>query len=130
MIDDIQDLLGGLENIFSGQEAYRRLVEADVEEVEEETSIRVLSDASAETDAMLRAAAIQKLEGIVSNDNVEKVKVSDAAMVKVGNEYISQTILSGRERIATTNKVGDLEAKENSKTHVGDSFGGTQFLLS
>jgi hypothetical protein len=51
-------------------------------------------------------------------------------MAKVGNEYISQTVLSSRDMAGTINKIGDLEAKGNSKIHVGDSFGGTQFLGS
>jgi hypothetical protein len=130
LIDDIQELLDGLENIFPQREAYKRLVEVEVEEVKDETSMQVLSEASAETDALLRTAAIQRLEGIGSSNIVEKAKVSDSAKVKVGNEYISQTVLSSRDRAATMNKVGDLEAKGNSKTFVGDSFGGTQFLGS
>lgn len=89
-----------------------------------------MSEASAETDALLRAAAIQTLKGLGSSNIVEKAKASDSAKVKVGNEYISQTVLSSRDRVAAMNKVGDLEAEGNSKTHVGDSFGGTQFLES
>jgi hypothetical protein len=89
-----------------------------------------LSEASAETDALVRATAIQGLKGLGSGNIVEKAKVSDSAKVKVGNKYISQTVLSSRDRVAAMNKVGDLEAEGNSEAHVGDSFGGTQFLGS
>lgn len=81
-----------MENIFPQHEAYKRLVEVEVEEVEDETSMWVLSEASTETDVLLRAAAIQRLEGLGSSNIFEKAKVSDSAKVKVGNEYISQTI--------------------------------------
>jgi hypothetical protein len=85
----------------------------------------VLSEASAEINALLRAATIQRLKGLGNSNIIEKAKVSDSAKVKVKNEYISQTVLSSRDRVATINKVRDLEAKGNSKTHVGDSFRGT-----
>jgi hypothetical protein len=58
LINDFQEFLDGLENIFPRQEAYKLLVDVEVEEVEDETSMRVLSEASTGTDALLRAAAI------------------------------------------------------------------------
>ena len=117
-----------MESIFPQEEAYQRLVEVEVEEIEDETSMRVLLEASAETDTRLRAAALQRLEKLGSSNIVDKVTVSDAARVKVGNEYISQTIWSNGVGLAVVNKVGELEGRGTSKTHIGDSFGGTQFM--
>jgi hypothetical protein len=39
------------------------------------------------------------------------VKVSEFAKVKIGNEYFAQNVLSGRDKAATINKVGGLEAQ-------------------
>ena len=128
LIDDIQELLDGLEKIFPVQETYKRLVEDEVGEVQNETSLRMLSEASLETDELLRAAAIEKLKRIESSNSIEKAKVSESAKVKVGNEYVSQAMPGGTSGGTTTNKIGDLEAIGQSRVHVGDSHGSKGFL--
>ena len=128
LIDDIQELLDGLEKIFPVQETYKRLVEDEVGEVQNETSLRMLSEASLETDELLRAAAIEKLKRIESSNSIEKAKVSESAKVKVGNEFVSQAVPGGTSGGTTTNKIRDLEAIGQSRVHVGDSHGSKGFF--
>jgi hypothetical protein len=128
LIDDIQELLDGLEKIFPLQETYKRLVEDEVGEVRDETSLRMFSEASLKTDELLRVAAIEKLEQLESSNSIEKAKVFDSAKVKVGNEYVSQAMPGGTSGGHTTNKIGDLEATGQSRVHVGDSYGGKGFF--
>ncbi|OCK88685.1 uncharacterized protein K441DRAFT_646327 [Cenococcum geophilum 1.58] len=129
LIDDIQELLDGLEKIFPVQETYKRLVEDEVGEVQDETSLRMLLEASLKTDELLRAAAVGKLERLGSGNSIGKAKLSESAKVKVGNEYVSQAVPSGTRDGTTMNKIGDLEAIGQSKVHVGDSYGGRGFFF-
>ena len=128
LINNIQKLLDGLEKIFLVQETYKRLVEDEVGEVQNETSLRMLSEASLETDELLRAAAIEKLKRIESSNSIEKAKVSESAKVKVGNEFVSQAVPGGTSGGTTTNKIRDLEAIGQSRVHVGDSHGSKGFF--
>ena len=123
LIDDIQELLDGLEKIFPVQETYKRLVEDEVGEVQDKTSLRMLLKASLETDELLRVAAVGKLERLESSNSIGKAKLSESAKVKVGNEYVSQAVLSGTSGGTTTNRIGDLEAIGQSMVHVGNSHG-------
>lgn len=129
LIDDIQELLDGLEKIFPVQETYKRLVEDEVGEVQDETSLRMMSEASLETDELLRVAAVEKLERLESSNSIGKAKLSESAKVKVGNEYVSQAVPSGTSGGTTTNKIGDLEGIGQSRVHVGDSYGGRGFFF-
>jgi hypothetical protein len=122
LIEDIQELLDGLENIFPRHEAYQRIVEMEIEEVGDAPRLQLLSEA-AQDDSLLREAADKKLQ-MLGGNTIGKATVSDMAKVRVGNEYVVQ----GVGPMATTNSIGELVAKGSSKVHVGDSHGGTQFL--
>ncbi|RKK81383.1 hypothetical protein BFJ68_g16008 [Fusarium oxysporum] len=128
LIEDIQELLDGLEAIFPQQEAYKRMVEIEIEEVGEGPGLQVLSDAAQETDDLLQEAASRRLEALGSSNTIDQAKVAETAKVKVGNEYIFQTVPS-RTGI-TTNKIGDLDAQGRSRVLVGDSHGTKGFMDS
>lgn len=130
MIDDIQELLDGLEKIYPIKESYKRLVEEEVGELHDAVSLRIVSEASNETDSALRAAAVEKLERLESSNSIGKVKMSETARVKVGDEYISQAIPGSGGSVNTTNRIGELDASGESRVHVGSSYlqGGKGFL--
>ncbi|CAG9956769.1 unnamed protein product [Clonostachys rosea f. rosea IK726] len=128
LIDDIQNLLDGLEDIFPQQEAYKRMVEIEIKEVGEGPSLQVLSGAAQKTDNLLQEAARRRLEALDSSNTIDKAKVDETAKVKVGNEYISQAVPSRTG--VTTNKIGDLDAQGTSRVHVGDSHGTKGFMDS
>ncbi|SCO78477.1 related to Heterokaryon incompatibility protein s [Fusarium oxysporum] len=128
LIEDIQELLDGLEAIFPQREAYKRMVEIEIEEVGQGPGLQVLSDAAQETDDLLQEAASRRLEALSSSNTIDQAKVAGTAKVKVGNEYIFQAVPS-RTGI-TTNKIGDLDAQGRSRVLVGDSHGTKGFMDS
>lgn len=123
LIDDIQKLLGDLESIFPKQEAYKRMVEVEVEEIGDRPRLQVLSEA-AQDDTLLREAAHKKLQ-ILGGNTIDKASVADNANVRVGNKYMTQGVTVYTTPAA--NRIGQLDAKGKSNVHVGDSYGGSQF---
>jgi len=130
LIDDIQELLDGLEKIYPVKESYKQLAEEEIGELEDEVSLRIVSEASQDTDNILRAAAEEKLERLEASNSIGKAKVTGAAKVKVGDEYISQPIPGGISSGTTSNRIADLDASGESRVHVGTSYiqGGKGFL--
>jgi hypothetical protein len=123
LIDDIQELLDGLESIFPKQEAYKRMVEVEVEEIGDIPRLQILSEA-AQDDTLLRDAA-RKMVQTLGGNTIDKASVADNARVRVGNEYITQGGMANAAK--TANKIGQLDAKGSSNVHVGDSHGDSQF---
>ncbi|EXL45109.1 hypothetical protein FOCG_13868 [Fusarium oxysporum f. sp. radicis-lycopersici 26381] len=117
LLEDILELLDGLEAIFPQQEAYRQMAEMEIEEVGEGPSLQMLSEAAQKTDDLLREAASKRLEALGIN-RIYKAKVTETAKVKVGNEYISQAVPGW-----TINEIVDLEARGSSDVHVGNTYG-------
>ncbi|KAH8881895.1 hypothetical protein GQ53DRAFT_734651 [Thozetella sp. PMI_491] len=126
LVDDIHELLDGLESIFPQQEAYRRMAELEAEEIGDVSRLQVLSEA-AQDDLLLREAVEKKLQVLASN-TIDNASVTDDAKVRVGNEYITQSSIANVR--PATNKIGDLDAQGNSRVHVGDSHGDSQFWNS
>jgi len=128
LIDDIQELLDGLEKIYPVQESYKRLVQEEVRELDDVVSLRIVSEASQDTDDILKEAAEEKLEKLEASNSIGKAKAGEKAKVKVGDEYVSQLIPGSTNGGITANRIDDLEANGESRVHVGNSYGGKGFF--
>lgn len=118
LIDDIHELLDGLESIFQ-QDTFTRMAEVEVEEMSDAPRLEVLAQA-AQDDPLLREAAARRLQ-MLGGNTIDEANVSGSSRVRVGNEYITQGS-PGMNTGATINRIGRLHADGGSNVHVGDSF--------
>ncbi|CZR58313.1 related to Heterokaryon incompatibility protein s [Phialocephala subalpina] len=123
LIVDINELLDSLESIFAQPEAYKRMVEVEIEEISDEPRLQILSEAA--EDDMLLCQAVNKRLQMLGGNTIDKANVSETAKVRVGNENVAQGTRANAR--ATANRIGELNAKGSSKVHVGDNFLETQF---
>ncbi|KAG7294268.1 hypothetical protein NEMBOFW57_004338 [Staphylotrichum longicolle] len=130
IIEGITGLIDGLEKAFPAEvEAVRhKLVEIEIEEVEDEASLTVLKDAAVGIDTALSNAAAQKMNAIVGSNFAKEIRTEDRAMVHVGNVFTETTLQ--REvliREQTINAAGTVVAKGESGIQIGNTYGGNGF---
>jgi len=128
-IQKITELVDELEAVFPAEAvACRKLVEVEIEEVEDEASLTVLKDAAVGVDAALSDAAANKVHAMVGRNLVKDIRTEDRAMVRIGNVF-TETALH-REvliREQTINAVGTVVATGESGIQIGNTYGGNGF---
>jgi len=128
-IQKITELVDELEAVFPVEAAVcRKLVEVEIEEVEDEASLTVLKDAAVGVDASLSDAAANKVHAMVGRNFVKDIRTEDRAMVRIGNVF-TETALH-REvliREQTINAVGTVVATGESGIQIGNTYGGNGF---
>ncbi|KAF2113827.1 prion-inhibition and propagation-domain-containing protein [Lophiotrema nucula] len=123
LLDDIRELLDGLETTFPLRKEYQQLAEADLSQYNDEQSLRALSGAATHADQILSSVAEQKLKDLVGSVNaVHKATVSGSAYVRVGNSSCLQEAAYLRSFNATLNRVEVLEATGSSTAIVGNHY--------
>jgi hypothetical protein len=129
LVEKIAISIEDLEKLFPAETVCRKLVEIEIEEVDDEPSLTVLKDAATGIDKMLFDAANQKMGMIAGKNYVGDLKAEDTAKVLVGDE-VSEAVLAHGISITeqTTNSVKTVTAVGQSKVQVGNRLGTTGFL--
>lgn len=114
-----------LEKLFPVETTHRKLVELEIEKVDDEPSLIALQDAAAGTDSVLSEAVTEKIKEIAGRNYAKDIKGEEIARVRVGNKW-SETALARGTGIAdrTANLADSVEAKGTSAVHVGNQYGG------
>ena len=124
LLDDIQELLQGLETAFPPNKEYYRLMKDELDAFEDADSIRALSEAAAQTDEPLRLAAKERLYDRGNNNTVDAARVSGFANLKVGEQVLLSEEYSAQGEFGkTTNTIKTLDADGNSTILVGNTYG-------
>lgn len=110
-----------LEKLFPVESIYRKLVELEIEEVDNEPSLIALQDAAISTDSILFKAVIEKIEGIIERNYIKNIKSKEIVRVQVGNEW-SEAALACSTGITdrTVNLADSIEAKGISAIYIGN----------
>ncbi|KAB5511461.1 hypothetical protein GE09DRAFT_982010 [Coniochaeta sp. 2T2.1] len=118
LVEQITDFVDDLEKIYPVESVRGRLVQLDIEEVDDEPALAALSEAAAGVNSALAEAASQKAYGIAVKNSTGRISMQKEARVKVGNKF-AETVLSRDVRVAdlTTNKTGDIDARGKSRRH-------------
>lgn len=122
LLDDITTLVGELETLFPVEVDCRRLVQFEIEEVEDEQSLTALRDAADGVDKTLSEAVGQKIETILGRNYAKDVKTEDRARVQVGHQFSEIWGFVGTDQ--ATNSVDTVVAKGESRIQIGSMFGG------
>ena len=129
LVEQITNLVDELEKLFPVEATCRRLVELEIEEIEDEQSLIALKDAAESTDEALSDVVVQRMEKITGMNYAKDVKTEDGAKVRIGNEYGDTVFIRGiAVTTQSTNIAGTVVAKGESKIHIGESIGGRGLL--
>ncbi|RDW57733.1 hypothetical protein BP5796_12534 [Coleophoma crateriformis] len=125
LVEQIGGFVDDLEKLLPVEDTRRRLVEMEIEEVDDEQSLTALQTAAASTDQLLSEAVTKKLEGIAGTNYAKDIRGEENAQVRVGNEW-SEIASTRGVNIAdqTSNRADFIAAKGTSAVQIGNSFGG------
>ncbi|KAM6516650.1 hypothetical protein FALCPG4_014828 [Fusarium falciforme] len=125
LVEQITGFVDDLEKLFPVDTTRRKLVELEIEEVDDEPSLMALQDAAAGTDSVLSEAVTEKIEGIAGRNYAKDINSEGMARVRVGNEW-SETAFARGTGIAdrTANLADSVAAKGTSTVHIGNQYGG------
>ncbi|WAO93434.1 Hypothetical protein NCS54_01098200 [Fusarium falciforme] len=125
LVEQITGFVDDLEKLFPVDTTRRKLVELEIEEVDDEPSLMALQDAAAGTDSVLSEAVTEKIEGIAGRNYAKDINSEGMARVRVGNEW-SETAFARGTGIAdrTANLADSVAAKGTSAVHIGNQYGG------
>jgi tRNA U34 5-carboxymethylaminomethyl modifying enzyme MnmG/GidA len=122
LLENITELLDGLESIFPAQEARtKELAAEEIAEVQNEETLRLLSKISEEIDKKLQEAANQKLEQARTINEVDEANITGGTLV-VGDEFKKIEFVELTKGRETINKVRVVTAQQ-AGVRVGQTFG-------
>jgi hypothetical protein len=125
LVEQITGFIDDLENICPIESACRQLAQLEIAEVDDEPSLKAISDGATDIDLVLAEAAGQKAEGIAMKIHVGTIGTQDTARVRVGNEYDENVL--GRGLVVTDQTITSvdiIDAKGSSAVHIGNTYGG------
>lgn len=126
LISQIMELMDELEKIFPVESACRRLVEMEIEEVDDAPSLAVWHKAAKDTDPMLSEVVVSKLRSMIAGSNTSgPISTNGQADVQVGHRYSDQVMSRGSNVTDhTRNIAGSINAQGSSRVQIGNRFGG------
>ncbi|KAH6871201.1 hypothetical protein B0T10DRAFT_553454 [Thelonectria olida] len=97
LVEHITGFVDDLEKLFPLETTRRKLVELEIEEVDDEPSLMTLQDAATGTDSVLSEAVTEKIEGIAGRNYTKDIKSEEMARLRVGNEWTETALARGTE---------------------------------
>lgn len=96
----------------------------EIEEFDDASDLRAVSDAAAGIDTILAEAAVEKAEGIAVKSRAGKIDTREEARVRVGNDMDKSVFGRGGIVDQTTNTADTVDAQGKSRIHIGNKYGG------
>ncbi|KAH7027327.1 prion-inhibition and propagation-domain-containing protein [Microdochium trichocladiopsis] len=128
LIVEIAELIGSLEKLTMTQPVPRRLVEIEIEEMDDDVpSLMLLQDASSGVDAVLQEVVTDRVSALSSRNHIGTLKAIDRARAKAGDHWAIEAMVkanSGFRTAPSDNKVDNADMAGDSRLHVGNSYGG------
>ncbi|KAI8657167.1 hypothetical protein NCS57_01094400 [Fusarium keratoplasticum] len=124
LIGEVTGFVDDLEKIYPAEQAQRRLVQIEIEDISDEESLTVLQETTNGTDSLLAAAVKEKANNIAVTNYAREIQGEDNAKVRLGNDW-STSALSTAIGIddRTRNEAGSVVAKGSSTVHIGNRYG-------
>jgi len=122
-VDDLEKLL--LQQPKEEQ-VCRKLAELEIEEIEDEPSLKVLANVTEDTDKILSQVIRDRLEMGEARNYVGSIQAEDNSLIRVGDESTEQALSRLTMSVArpTRNEAGTIMGRGKSRVHVGNSNGG------
>jgi hypothetical protein len=123
-VDDLEKLLQQLPN--KEEQVCRQLAELEIEEIEDEPSLKVLADVTEDTDKILSEVIRDRLEVSEARNYVASIHAEDDFFIRVGDESTEQALSRPSLGVVrpTRNEAGTVTGKGRSRVHIGNSNGG------
>ncbi|KAL5610634.1 hypothetical protein FOBRF1_006751 [Fusarium oxysporum] len=129
LVEQVTGFVDDLEKLFPVETTCRRLVELEIEEVDDEPSMLALYGAAVDTDKVLSEAVARKIEGIAVKIYAKDIKSEEMARVRVGNEWSEAALGRGTAITGqTASRVDSVAARGKSAVHIGHQYGGRGIL--
>lgn len=125
LTEQMNYFMDSLEKIYPVETVRDRLVQREIEDIVQEPALRALSEAASGVDSALSEAAAQKAKQVAARNNTWRISTQDKARVRVGDE-IAEAFFGLALPIAnqSINMTGDVNAKGESRIHIGNKYGG------
>ncbi|KAL5600734.1 hypothetical protein FOVSG1_006764 [Fusarium oxysporum f. sp. vasinfectum] len=124
LVDQISSWVDELEKLFPFEAVHQMLVEIEIEEVNDELSLKTLKDAARGIDPALEDAVGHKVDAIEVMNSAKNVETEDLARFQLGNVFSKGALqheILVKDR--TNNSVGMVSAKNESRVQVGNVYG-------
>ncbi|KAL6691016.1 prion-inhibition and propagation domain-containing protein [Trichoderma pleuroticola] len=125
IVNQISSWVDELEKLFPIDAAYQKYIEIEIEEVNDELSLKALKDAARDIDPALEHAVERKVDSIEGKNSARDITMEDKAKFHVGNVF-AEGVLQ-REMLVkdqTNNAVEKVSAKKEARVQVGNIYGG------
>jgi hypothetical protein len=126
LVEDITELVEGLENLFPAEESRRRLVTLEVEEIQDESSLVVLKEVANGVDTLLQEAANTAVVNLAGGHSYRNMTAMDDARVRHGDEYADNALVQGFK--GSSHSYDGVTARGNARVHSGNKYGGKSIL--
>ncbi|EHK23053.1 uncharacterized protein TRIVIDRAFT_28501 [Trichoderma virens Gv29-8] len=125
IIDQISSWVDELEKLFPVEATHQKLVEMEIDEVNDELSLKTLNDAARGIDPALEDAVESKVDAIEGKNSARNVTTEDKVRFHVGN-VVSEGVLQHEilTNDQTINSVETVSAKNESRVQIGNVYGG------
>ncbi|KAI0873309.1 prion-inhibition and propagation-domain-containing protein [Hypoxylon argillaceum] len=122
LVNQVTEFIDDLEKLFPVKDARRTLVEIEIEELNDEPSLRVLQSAAAGTDSVLSEVVTKRLEKCETRNSIKGLEAEGHTVVRNGNRY-AMSYDGADSASLTTNELTSVKAKDNSQIYNGNSYG-------
>lgn len=127
IINQISSWVDELEKLFPNEvtTTSQKVVEIEIEEVNDEPSLKALKDVARDIDPVLEEALERKVALLEGSNSAGNVTLEDAARFHVGNVFSEGALQHGMSiKDQTKNTVDVVSAKNDSRMQVGTVYGG------
>lgn len=124
LITEFTGFVDDLEKIYPAEQTRRQMVQLEIQEVEDESTLAIAQDAAAEVDNILSDAAKRKSDGIAARNHAGTIVTQDEARVRVGNEFGKDYPDHANITDSSSNTANTVDSGHHSRVHIGSSFGG------
>ncbi|EXM20379.1 hypothetical protein V3481_007539 [Fusarium oxysporum f. sp. vasinfectum] len=127
LIDDIIASIEDLETTLPASPgAVSRLVEIEIEEVNDEQEFRMVQDVAEGLDPILYDLSKEKLQEITGKNSAGRISGSGA--VNIGNTFVKESFLQSKGfKDHTTNYVNEVDTAETGRVNIVNTYGGKGF---
>ncbi|KAL6815371.1 prion-inhibition and propagation domain-containing protein [Trichoderma sp. SZMC 28013] len=125
IINQISTWVDELEKLYPIEVTCQKSIEIEIEEVNDELSLKTLKDAARDIDPALELAVERKVDSIEAKNSAGSITMEDRAKFHVGNIF-SEGVLQ-REILVkdqTNNSVEIISAKNETRIQIGNVYGG------
>jgi len=128
LVQDITELVDGLEKIFPVEGRRRQLVEIEITEVQDEPSLAAIKEAAEDVDIVMQETATTAIENLAAGHVFRNIKAEGDAKIRDGDEYSVEALGKMTGAPVSKHVYDGIKAKDRARIHNGNIYGGKSIL--